>query len=195
VNPFAAFRQSVRADYANLQRYRGKYHGETVPTWRLPIDLVRKIGFQMMFVTRLMQLAHRLRLPLVPQVLSRVIRHLYGAEIHWDAKLADGISIVHGVGLVISRAAQVGPGCILFQHVTLGEGIDPDSRRTGAPTLGCDVHVGPGAVLLGPIEIGDRAKIMANSVVVRSVPEDSVVVSPAQDVTTRPRRVSASNAS
>jgi serine O-acetyltransferase len=122
-----------------------------------------------------MQTLEAARIPLLPQVLSRLIRHAYGAEIHWRADISPGVFVVHGTGLVVSHAARVGPGCILFQHVTLGEGIHPETRQVGAPRLGLDVHVGPGATLLGPIEIGDRTKIMAGAVVTRSVPADSLV--------------------
>ena len=169
------FLGAVRADFGSLQRNRAKYHGEAVSMRRLPLDFVRKVGFQTTSVIRLMQLCRDLRLPVAPQVISRLLRHLYGVEIHWDAQIAPGISIVHGVGLVISHAATVGPGCILFHNVTLGEGIDPDSRAVGAPRLGEDVHVGPGATLLGPIEIGAGSKIMAGSVLIHSVPARSLV--------------------
>jgi serine O-acetyltransferase len=166
---------SVVADYDSTRRYRGKYHNEQIPMSRLPVDLVRKVGLQMLASIRVMQGLEAARLPLLPQVVSRLIRHAYGAEIHWRAAIEPGVSIVHGVGLVISHRARVEPGCILFQNVTLGEGIDPVTRVTGAPHLGRDVHVGPGATLIGPIHIGEGSKIMAGAVVTRSVPAGSVV--------------------
>lgn len=174
-NPLFAFAQAVRADYGSTQRYREKYHHEKVSVARLPIDAVRKVGFQMLVATRAMQLARDLKLPLVPQVASRLIRHLYGAEIHWETEIAGGVSVVHGTGIVLSHRAKVGPGCILFHNVTLGEGLDPDTNESGAPTLGRDVHVGPGATLLGPIHVGDGTKIMAGAVLTHSVPANSLV--------------------
>lgn len=174
-NPLRRFLRSVRADFGSIQRYREKYHAEKVSTLRLPIEAVRKIGFQMMVATRAMRLLRESGVPLLPQVASRLIRHVYGAEIHWDAQLDDGVSIVHGVGLVISHRATVGEGCILFHNVTLGEGLDPQTRESGAPQLGRDVHVGPGATLLGPITVGDGTKIMAGAVLTRSVPPHSLV--------------------
>lgn len=174
----AAVRQfltAVRADYGSVQRYRAKYHGQRIGLKRLPVDFARKIGFQTMSVVRLMQLLRDLGVPVAPQVVSRLLRHLYACEIHWDAQIAPGVSIVHGVGLVISHAATVGEGCILFHNVTLGEGVDPQSRVSGAPTLGRDVHIGPGSTLLGPIHVGDGTKIMAGSVLATSVPANSLV--------------------
>lgn len=166
---------AIVADYASVRHYRAKYHGEQIPAHRLPVDLARKIGLQMMAAVRLMQGLDGAGIPLLPQVLSRLIRHVYGAEIHWRAAISPGVSLVHGTGLVVGHGARVSPGCILFQHVTLGEGVHPDTRQVGYPSLGLDVHVGPGATLIGPIEIGDRSKIMAGAVVTRSVPPDSLV--------------------
>ena len=186
-NPLFAFAQSVRADFGSVQRYREKYHRERISLARLPLDAVRKVGFQMLLATRLMRLARDARIPLLPMVASRLIRHLYSAEIHWDTELADGISIVHGTGLVLSHGAKIGPGCILFHNVTLGEALDPDTKESGAPTLGRDVHVGPGATLLGPIHVGDGTKIMAGAVLTRSVPPNSLVKPADAEVTVRSR--------
>ncbi|MCU0696073.1 MAG: serine acetyltransferase [Myxococcaceae bacterium] len=188
-----AFVKAVRADYGSVQRYRQKYHDEAIPLGRLPVDAVKKIGFQMMVATRAMQLVRDLKVPLGAQVSSRLIRHLYGAEIHWDTTLDGGVTIVHGNGLVLSHRATVGEGCILFHNVTLGEGLDPVSRESGAPTLGKDVHVGPGATLLGPIHVGDGTKIMAGAVLTRSVPPNSLVKPAEATVSTRVKPAAAVN--
>ena len=182
-NALSVFLHSVRADYATVQRYRAKYHGDERPLARLPIDAVTKIGFQMMIAMRTMALFRDAHLPVLPRIASRFIRHAYGAEVHWNTTLRDGIAIVHGTGLVLSHRAVIGEGCILFHNVTLGEGLDPDTKEAGAPTLGRDVHVGPGATLLGPIHVGDGSKIMANSVLTRSVPPGSLV-RPAEAIVT-----------
>jgi len=179
---------SVLADYDSTRRYRAKYHDDQIPANRLPLDLVRKIGLQMLACVRVMQTADRAGVPLVPQIVSRLIRHAYGAEIHWKAGIEPGVSIVHGTGVVVGHEVKVGPGCILFQHCTLGEGIDPVTREVGSPTLGRDVHVGPGATLLGPIHVGDRTKIMAGAVLTKSVPPDSLVRPAESIVTTRAGR-------
>lgn len=184
-NLLTAFARSVRADYGSLQRYRGKYHQETVSAARLPLDVIRKVGFQMLVVTRVMRLVRDAGIPVAPQIVSRLIRHLYGAEIHWDTELADGMSVVHGTGIVLSHAATVGPGCILFHNVTLGEGLDPVTKESGAPTLEEDVHVGPGATLLGPITVGRGTKIMAGAVLTRSVPPNSLVKGPEPEISAR----------
>jgi serine O-acetyltransferase len=175
--------RSVADDYNSTRRYRAKYHADKIPGYRLPVDLVRKIGLQMLANVRLMQTLETAGVPLLPMIVSRWIRHAYGAEIHWKAAIDPGVSIVHGCGLVISHRARVEPGCILFQNVTLGEGIDATTREVGAPHLGRDVHVGPGATLIGPIHVGDGTKIMAGAVLTHSVPPGSIV-RPAEAVVT-----------
>jgi serine O-acetyltransferase len=141
----------------------------------------------MMIVYRVMRCFRALGLTPVAMIMSRCIRHIYAAEIHWDAELAPGVAIVHGTGLVLSREAKVGSGCILFQSVTLGVSVDPVSREVGGPTLEDDVHVGPGAALLGPITIGRGTKIMANAVVMHSVPANSIVEIASATIRTRAR--------
>lgn len=174
---WTAFRASVRADHFAMRSTRDRYPtpGQSMKSSGLLGDGVQKIGFQLLIATRFMRLVRTLGIPLGAQLVSRAIRHAYAAEIHWDAELADGISLVHANGLVISHGSVVGPGCVLFQNVTLGESIDPVTRVVGSPTLESDVHVGPGAVLLGPITVGQGSKIMANVVLDRSVPAGSVV--------------------
>jgi serine acetyltransferase len=138
------FASSVRADFGSMQRYREKYHKEKITPLRMPVDAVRKIGFQMLVATRTMRLLRDARIPLGPQVASRLIRHLYGAEIHWDSEIADGVSIVHGNGLVLSHGATIGPGCILFHNVTLGEGLDPRPKRAALRRWGATCTSAPG---------------------------------------------------
>jgi serine O-acetyltransferase len=90
------------------------------------------------------------------------------------------------MGMAISGKASVGAGSVLCQHVTLGEGLHPVSRQLGAPKVGANVHVGPGATLLGPITIGDDSKIMPGALVMESVPPGSLVE--VAGAVVRPRR-------
>lgn len=180
-----AFRQAVVADHRALAAAQERYHGEAPSQRRLVADIVQRVGFQLLVAVRVMRLVRDLRIPFGAQIVSRLIRHLYGAEIHWEAELEPGLAIVHGNGLVVSHGARVAAGCILFQGVTLGESIDPVSREVGAPTIGRNVHIGPNAVVLGPVTVGEGTKIMANVTLLGSVPADSVVRSPPPVVTDR----------
>jgi serine acetyltransferase/GT2 family glycosyltransferase len=172
-------RSAVREDHATLRRYGAKYGGPKSSEKDLPRDVAVRVGFQILVAVRLMHFFRDAGSPLAAMVTSRLIRHLYGSDIHWEAHIEPGVQVVHGMGLAISSKARVGKDAILFQNVTLGE------SSMGAPNVGRNVHVGPGATLLGPITIGEGTKIMANCVVRESVPSHSLVSAPNPDV--RPR--------
>ncbi len=171
---FARCWADIKADHQATRSADARY-ATTERKGSLIGDAIQRIGFQMMIAYRVMRLFRALRLGIFAKLTSRLIRHLYAADIHWDAQLAPGVLIVHGVGLVVSHAAKVGPGCILFQNVTLGESIHPTRREIGGPTLEADVHVGPGATLLGPIVLGRGSKVSAGALVMQDVPQNSVV--------------------
>ena len=96
--------KAVTADYDQNRRYVAKYHSGQDSKGHLAIDLVQKVGLQMMAAVRVMQALDQARVPLLPQMASRLIRHVYGAEIHWRSRIQPGVSIVHGCGLVVSSA-------------------------------------------------------------------------------------------
>jgi serine O-acetyltransferase len=194
VSAFSDFVAAVRADHATIVRYGAKYGDSRNPAGSLLGDAVRKVGFQMMVAYRAMRLLRAWHLPLLPQIASRLIRHLYGSDLHWEARFDPGVMIVHGMGLCISHSARVESGVILFQGVTLGVGIDPVTRETGAPHVEADVHVGAGATLIGPIRVGARSKVMGGVVLMRSVPEDSLVKAPEPSVKARSPRPAPSRA-
>lgn len=187
-SPWGEFVAAVRADHQALGDHDERYGRQGLPRGRLLTDLVVRIGFQMMVAYRLMRLCVGLGIPLAPQLISRLMRHAYGSDIHWRAELEPGVTLVHGMGLCISGSARVGAGAILFQHVTLGESIHPETRLIGAPQVGRDVHVGPGATLVGPIVVGEGSKITAGCLVVGSVPPGSLVQS--APAVARPRETS-----
>jgi serine acetyltransferase len=180
-----ALADGVRADHATIRRYADKYGGKTTSEENLARDAVQKIGMQMMVAYRVMRFFVEAGVPLAPQIASRMMRHLYGSDIHWKARFDPGVMLVHGMGLAISDRARVAKGAILFQHVTLGMGTHPETRAGGAPTIEEDVHIGPGVTIIGPVTIGARTKIAAGCLVRHDVPPDSLVSMPDPDVATR----------
>jgi serine O-acetyltransferase len=131
-------------------------------------------GWRALLAHRLVHALHRMRVPLVPRMLSASSRFLTGIEIDPGATIGKGVFIDHGMGVVIGETAEVGDGCTIYQGVTLGGTSLQRTKRH--PTLGRDVTVGSGAAILGAITIGDGARIGANSVVVKDVPPNATVV-------------------
>lgn len=187
-SPWARFRTDLEADHEMLRRYDRQHGQGRRPDAPLMRDLVQRIGLQMMTAYRLMRWSREADVPLVPKALGRLIRFLYGSDIHYDARFEGGVVIVHGMGMAVSGDARVGPGVILSHNVTLGDGLHPETRLAGAPMVEEGVHIGPGATLLGPITIGARSKIAPGAVVRESVPPDSLVDAPSPRVTPRARR-------
>jgi len=103
-----------------------------------------------------------------------VVRALWGIEISRQATIGPGLYIGHFGGIVISRYAVIGANCNVSQEVTIG--ISGDGARRGAPKIGDDVYIAPGAKIFGPIMVGHRAKIGANAVIHADVPDDAVAV-------------------
>ena len=113
-------------------------------------------------------------LKFLARLVSQGSKFFTGIEIHPGATIGRRLVIDHGTGIVIGETAVIGDDCLLYQGVTLGgTGKDIGKRH---PTLGNNVMVGCGAKLLGPFTVGDNARIAANSVVLRDVPQDATVV-------------------
>jgi serine O-acetyltransferase len=150
-------------------------------------------GLHALYVYRLSHALWRRRLNLLARFVSHVGRLLTGIEIHPGASIGRRFVIDHGQGVVIGETTEIGDDVTLYQGVTLG-GISPavDSRAQVSvkrhPTLENGVIIGSGAQILGPIVVGEGARIGANSVVTRDVPPGvSAVGIPAHVVMPRDR--------
>ena len=105
---------------------------------------------------------------------SQIARHCTGIEIHPGAQIGRRLVIDHGMGIVIGETAEVGDDVLLYHGVTLGgTGKDHGKRH---PTIGNNVLISTGAKVLGPFKVGDGARIAANAVVLREVPENATAV-------------------
>jgi serine O-acetyltransferase len=126
--------------------------------------------------------------PVLPRAIAYMTRAVTGVEIHPAAEIGREFFIDHGAGVVIGETAVIGDRVTLYQGVTLGgTGFQRGKRH---PTLGDNVTVGSGAKLLGPIDVGDGAKIGANTVVVEDVPTGATVVgNPGHPVRVEGKRV------
>jgi serine O-acetyltransferase len=108
------------------------------------------------------------------RVISQFSRTMTGIDIHPGARIGRRFFIDHGMGVVIGETAEVGDDCYFYHQVTLGVARTSGGKRH--PTVGNNVIIGAGAKVLGPITVGDNARVGANAVVVDFVPKDTTVV-------------------
>lgn len=131
-------------------------------------------GLHAIWLHRLAHGLWRLRLYWLGRAVSHLNRFLTGIEIHPGAQIGAGFFIDHGMGTVIGETAEVGDDVTLYHNVTLG-GVSWEKKKRH-PTVEDHVVIGAGAQILGPVRIGAHSRIGANSVVVKNVPSNSVVV-------------------
>jgi serine O-acetyltransferase len=150
--------------------------------------LMNWAGVQAILTYRVAHALHDSGVPIVPMALSYASRAVTGVEIHPAARIGADLFIDHGSGVVIGETAEIGDRVTLYQGATLGgTGFARGKRH---PTVGDDVTIGSGAKLLGPVTVGRRAKVGANTVVIQDVPPDSTVVgNPGHPVRVEGRKV------
>lgn len=138
-------------------------------------------GFHSIVLHRVAHRAWNAGWHVLARAISQFNRFVTGIEIHPGARIGERFFIDHGMGVVIGETAEIGDGVTLYQDVTLGgvaPSVDSDRQRNQKrhPTLLDGVIVGSGAQVLGPITIGVNARVGANSVVTKDVPEGATVV-------------------
>jgi serine O-acetyltransferase len=113
------------------------------------------------------------KVPLLPKLVSYLIRFIFSAWIPYSASIGHGTVFGYGgLGIVIHGRAVIGKNCHIDQNVTIGG----TSKKYDVPVIGDYVFIGAGAKVLGPVKIGSNVVIGANAVVVRDVPDGSLVV-------------------
>ncbi len=147
-------------------------------------------GVKAVFMHRIANFFAIAKFDLVARIISQFSRFMTGIEIHPKAKIGKNLFIDHGMGVVIGETSDIGDNVTIYHMATLG-GISPsinsDNQREikRHPTLQDNVVIGSGAQVLGPITVGKNAKIGANAVVTKDVPENGVMVGiPAKNVGT-----------
>ena len=145
-------------------------------------------GVKAVFFHRIANFFSVAKFDLIARIISQFSRFLTGIEIHPGARIGKNLFIDHGMGVVIGETSEIGDNVTIYHMATLG-GIAPsinsnDQRNIKRhPTIGDEAVVGSGAQVLGPIIVGRCAKIGANAVVTKDVPEKAVMVGiPAKNV-------------
>ena len=131
-------------------------------------------GFHALLIHRGAHWLWRQRLRWLARMVSHLGRWLTGIEIHPGARIGRRFFIDHGMGVVIGETAEIGDDCTLYHGVTLGGTSWNKGKRH--PTLGNGVVLGAGAKILGPIKVGDRARVGSNAVVVKDVPDGATAI-------------------
>ena len=145
-------------------------------------------GVKAVFFHRIANFFSVAKFDLIARIISQFSRFLTGIEIHPGAKIGKNLFIDHGMGVVIGETSDIGDNVTIYHMATLG-GIAPsinsnDQRNIKRhPTIGDEVVIGSGAQVLGPVTVGRCAKIGANAVITKDVPEKAVMVGiPAKNV-------------
>lgn len=147
---------------------------ERDPAARGVLDVVLSYpGFHAVTAHRAIHALHKTGLPIVPRMLSNVMRFLTGIEIHPGATIGRRFFIDHGMGVVIGETSEIGDDVMIYHGVTLGGRSLAKVKRH--PTIGDGVTIGAGAKVLGPITIGHGSAVGANAVVVKDAPPNSIV--------------------
>lgn len=131
-------------------------------------------GVHAIWLHRIAHWLWNIGVPVLPRLLSHINRLLTNIEIHPGAKIGKGMFIDHGAGVVIGETSEVGDHVTLYQGVTLGGTGKERGKRH--PTIGNNVVIGAGAIILGNITIGDNSRIGAGSVVIKPVPPNASAV-------------------
>ena len=145
-------------------------------------------GVKAVFFHRIANFFSVAKFDLMARIISQFSRFLTGIEIHPGAKIGKNLFIDHGMGVVIGETSDIGDNVTIYHMATLG-GIAPsinsnDQRNIKRhPTIEDEVVIGSGAQVLGPVRVGRCAKIGANAVITKDVPEKAVMVGiPAKNV-------------
>ena len=163
------------SDYIGMIRRDVKSALERDPAARGALEILLLYpGLHAVWIHRITHWLWKHNFKLFGRWLSQLARGLTGIEIHPGATIGSGLFIDHGMGVVIGETAEVGSDVTLYHGVTLGGTSLSKGKRH--PTIGDRVTIGAGAKVLGNITIGSDSRIGANAVVVKSVPENSVVV-------------------
>ena len=138
-------------------------------------------GVQAVIFYRLTHFLWRYKLRWLARFISTLARWVTGIEIHPGAVIGRRFFIDHGMGVVIGETSEIGDNVTIYHAVTLGgssPSIDSERQRHEKrhPTIGDDVVIGSGAQIIGPIKVGKCARIAANAVVVKDVPDNATMV-------------------
>lgn len=138
-------------------------------------------GVHAIFFHRISHFLVNLNVPVLPRLIAHISRFLTGIEIHPKAKIGKNVFIDHGLGVVVGETAVVGNNVTIYQGVTLGGRSTAKTKRH--PTIKDNVIVGAGAKILGPITVGEGAKVGPGAIIIKDLDTNKVMVAePAKEI-------------
>lgn len=127
------------------------------------------------YAYRVSRALHLREVERTPGIIGTLARLITGTEIYYSADIGPGLKVIHGGGTLIGAGSTIGEKFTIYQNVTIGDRLGRESGVAHRPVIGDRVIATAGAQILGPVTIGSRAVIGANSMVVHSVPEQRLV--------------------
>lgn len=154
-------RQTINKDILARPQYQGKLQDKRYLVWELCCTLIDEAEFRNLFYMRIGATRHILNF-LLPKISSMRL----------SPNIAEGFCPIHSYSTIINGAAKIGRNCTIYHCVTIAV------EKTGVPTIGDNVKIGAGAIIMGGIKIGNNVNIGAGAIVVEDVPDNSTVVCP-----------------
>jgi serine O-acetyltransferase len=144
------------------------------------MSILSNRGFHALLFYRISNFLYKCKVPILPLIFTRIIQIIYSIDIDYRAKIEGGVIIIHGVGTVIGSGATIKSGTIIYHQVTIG--IKGNKMSDGFATIEENCILGAGAKILGKLTIGMNSIIGANVVVIKDIPQRSIVTTSAKIV-------------
>ena len=117
---------------------------------------------------------HLMNVELIPSVIATLSRLVTGMEIYYSTEIGPGLKVIHGAGSLVGAGCRIGSHFTIYQNVTVGDRLGKQTGTASRPIIGDYVIASAGAQILGPVEIGSKSVLGANSLIIHSVPENSI---------------------
>lgn len=156
---FSKIRQDLKANNRNLK-------GKVITiSFRAANFFAQKKNLPTIIIGLPIRIAHKV-----------IIEWVLGVEIPAKTRIGPGLTIYHGQGLVVNDGSVIGKNVILRHCTTIGNKIDQNGTPSACPIIGDNVEIGSNVTIIGPIRIGNNARIGAGSVIVKDVPADTTAI-------------------
>lgn len=173
--------------YCDFYRQTGQEF-TTIKVFKYIFSISVEPGFKYIFLMRICKYFYMKKKNVIEKILFKILKfrfrklqYKYGIDIPYVTEIKEGFLISHFTGIVVNSYVKIGRNCSILQGVTIGNNLY--KGRENLAIIGDNVFIGAGAKIIGPVTIGDNVTIGANTVVIKDIPDNSVVAgNPAQIV-------------